>query len=165
MKLPKKIKFTFLGYDFLIQPTYFSNLRFTPQKSSEMTEPDTWQYRQNMDKRIYALCGDHRLIEYVFRDLDISFLTYGRDVSTILSRVMQGFSDIRIKLINAGATNHHLKTYDNKIHEQFNILLNSVYNNAIRESQYMSIYNEIKNYDIKNYHVNETNEILKNNNS
>ncbi len=165
MKLPKKIKFTILGYDFLIQPSYFSIPHFTIQEISQMIEQEPWQYRQNMDKRIHALCGDHRLIEYIFRDMDVSFLTYGRDVSTILSRVMQGFSDIRVKLINAGATNHHLKTYDDKIHEQFNTLLKSVYNNALRKPQYMSIYNEIKNYDIKNYHINETNENLKNNNS
>ncbi len=117
-----------------------------------------------MDKRIYALCGDHRLIEYVFRDLDISFLTYGQDVSSILSRVMQGFSDIRVKLINDGANSEHLKIYDNKIHEQFNTMLNNVYSNAIKDVLYMSIYNEIKNYDVINYHTNMINENLKNKN-
>lgn len=161
MHLPKKLKFTFLGYDFLIQPSYFSRLHFTLQTPLQINESDIWQYHNDMNKRIYALCGDHRLIEYVFRDLDMSFLTYGQDVSSILSRVMQGFSDIRVKLINDNANSEHLKIYDNKIHEQFNIMLNSVYSNAMRDKSYMLIYNEIKEYDVKNYHINNTNENLK----
>lgn len=161
MRLPKKLKFTILGYDFLIQPSYFSRLHFTLQTSLQIKKSDIWQYHNNMNKRIYALCGDHRLIEYVFRDLDMSFLTYGHDVSSILSRVMQGFSDIRVKLINDGANSEHLKIYDNKIHEQFNIMLSSVHNNAIRNKQYMPIYNKIKNYDVINYHISNINTYVK----
>lgn len=153
MRIPKKLKFTLLGYDFLIQPSYFTKLHFTPQKSTQTDDTYEWRYYKNMDTRIQALCGDHRMIEFIFRDLDISFLTYGCDFSSILSRVMQGFSDIRIKLVNAEATKEQLNIYDNKIHEQFNLMLNSIHNNAMKDELYMPIYYEIKNYDIKNYHI------------
>ena len=111
----------------------------------------------SINRRIEALAGHHRYIEWTFASFNEAIQAYGIDAIETLNSVLESLIHIRNKLITAGATDKQLEIYDNKVCVCFGLVLSTIKNRINSDDntytpQDVELLNSIKDYDIYNYH-------------
>lgn len=110
----KPIKFTIFGYYIYITKEHPLKLHITDYISNT-EEIVPWEHSFPMNKRIEAMVGHHRFIEYIFRDMDFTLISYRDSALILLEDAMKSLSKIRTKLALKGATDTDLNKFDTKI--------------------------------------------------
>lgn len=152
------MKIELFGYELVLQRSYFSGFHYTDYIHENDYSDSLYELNFSIDKRINALAGHHRYIEWTFASFNEAIQAYGIDAIETLNSVLESLVHIRNKLKNAGATDEQLKPYDNKVCECFNLVLSTIKNriNSDDDSynqQDIELLNSIKDYDICNYHT------------
>lgn len=143
------MKIKILGYEIRIEKAYFNELHVSPHCASDSyVEPVLFMHDFNMAKRINVMVKHHGFIEYIFRDLGIAVVTYNEFAVQLLEDILHTLLKIRTTLKEKGATEEQLAVYDAKIYTCFHTMIG-----VLEDLEAYDILEQIKEYDIKNYHV------------
>src|SRR3972149_8728433 len=104
--------FHFSIFGFYIQVTKgHPNLLHVTDYVKEEDNSIPWEHSFPMDKRIEAMVGHHRFIEYIFRDFSMALLTYRESALILLEDAMKSLVKIRTNLALRGATDEDLNKF------------------------------------------------------
>lgn len=151
------IKISLFGYELTIQKSYFSGFHYSDYMREDDYLGKPYELNFSVDRRIKALAGHHRYIEWTFASFNEAIQAYGIDAIETLNAVLESLVHIRNKLMDNGATEEQIKVYDDKVCECFSLVLSTIKNRINSDDntyiqQDIELLNSIEDYDICNYH-------------
>lgn len=146
------------GYELIIQKSYFTGFHYTDYKRDSDYSDKPYELKYSMDKRVEALAGHDRYIDWVFARFPDAIRVYESDAIDTLNIILIDLVRKRNKLKLAGATEEQLSVFDNKVYKCFNLVLFATKNRILSDTNKhieidTKLLEAIKNYDIKKYHL------------